>query len=329
MLRLALLCVAAAGCLAAPFSAELDLHWENFKREFGKQYDETADVVRRVAWERNVAAIQRHNLDADLGAHAFRLGINQYSDMIDGESAGLRGLKMSQKPRNGSLFLAPSNVHIPDAVDWRTQGYVTPVKNQGACGSCWAFSATGALEGQHMRKSGKLVSLSEQNLVDCSGDWGNNGCEGGLMDQAFQYIKDNKGVDTELAYPYTAHDDSCVFKPTDVGATDTGFVDVESGDEDALMKAVATVGPVSVGIDASHFSFQLYQWGVYSEPDCDPENLDHGVLVVGYGTDEDNQDYWLIKNSWGKSWGEHGYMKMARNAGNMCGVATAASFPLV
>lgn len=150
------------------------------------------------------------------------------------------------------------------------------------------------------------------------------------MDNAFRYIKDNGGIDTEQSYPYRAEDEKCHFARKSIGATDKGFVDIESGNEDQLKAAVATVGPVSIAIDASHESFQLYSSGVYSDPECSSQSLDHGVLVVGYGTDEKTgQDYWLIKNSWGNSWGMEGYIKMARNQDNQCGVATQASYPLV
>ena len=151
--------------------------------------------------------------------------------------------------------------HFVLSLDWRTEGYVTPVKDQGQCGSCWSFSTTGALEGQHFKQTGQLVSLSEQNLVDCAGDQGNDGCDGGWMDQAFEYIKVNDGIDTEESYPYEAVNVSCRFSADNVGATVSGYTDVASGDESALQQAVATIGPISIAIDASHDSFQHYKSG--------------------------------------------------------------------
>jgi len=263
--------------------------------------------------------------------HSYTLGMNKFGDMTNQEFVEMmntfnRNGKMAGK--GGNMFLAPGNFAVPDSVDWRTQGYVTPIKDQKQCGSCWAFSAIASLEGQHFKKEGKLVSLSEQNLVDCSGKFGNQGCNGGLMDQAFDYIKANKGIDTEASYPYKAVDQKCKFKAADVGATVTGYTDVTSGDEDALTAAIASIGPISVAIDASHDSFQLYSSGIYNEPDCSSSELDHGVTAVGYDTSADG-DFYIVKNSWAATWGMDGYIQMSRNKDNQCGIATSASYPLV
>jgi cathepsin L len=306
--------------------------WEAFKERHSKTFDdEESEEEHMLAFLAAKEQVKRHNARYELGETSFQMGINHIADLTWTEYQKLNGFRQSfGTNRNSSTFLPPMNMgDAPASIDWRKQGYVTPVKNQGQCGSCWAFSATGSLEGQHMRSKGKLVSLSEQNLVDCSGQFGNEGCNGGLMDQAFQYIKANDGIDTEMSYPYKAEDEKCTFKRSAVGADDTGFVDIPKGDEKALMMAVATQGPISVAIDAGHGSFQMYKSGVYYEPECSATRLDHGVLVVGYGTDPQQGDYWIVKNSWGVEWGTQGYILMSRNKDNNCGIATAASYPLV
>lgn len=289
----------------------------------------------------NKHKIAKHNQQYELGLVSYKLDLNKYADLLHQEFvAKLNGFNKTQNKLGAQLnskhiqdeavtYISPANIDLPNSVDWRTKGAVTEVKDQGHCGSCWAFSSTGALEGQHFRKTGVLVSLSEQNLVDCSTSYGNDGCNGGLMDNAFKYIKDNGGIDTEKTYAYEAMDDTCRYDPKNSGATDKGFVDIPQGNEKKLKEAIATMGPVAVAIDASHQSFQFYSKGVYNEPECDSEQLDHGVLAVGYGTDEDGNDYWIVKNSWGSTWGDEGYVKMTRNKGNQCGIATSASYPLV
>lgn len=316
------------------FDAELDGHWDEFKSFHKKEY-QTLDEenVRRSIWEENLRYINNHNLEASLGQHSHTLKMNRFGDLTNEEFVkvynGYNKSALAASENEASKFLIPSNVKIPDSVDWRKEGYVTPIKDQGQCGSCWSFSAVASLEGQHFKQSGQLVSLSEQNLVDCSRKFGNQGCNGGLMDQAFQYIKSNKGIDTEQSYPYEARDRKCRFNPSNVGATDTGFVDIKSGDESALTAAIATVGPISVAIDASQSSFQFYSDGIYVENSCSSTQLDHGVAAVGYGTQGSGKDYYIVKNSWGTQWGMDGYILMARNRKNMCGIATSASYPLV
>ena len=241
---------------------------------------------------------------------------------------GYRNLGINQAEPEAT-FEPDYSAPLPTAVDWRDHGLVTPVKDQGACGSCWAFSAVASMEGQHAKVANQLVSLSERQLVDCSLIvFGNLGCFGGQMDNAFKYVIANNGSDTEKSYPYTPKLFQACQKNGTIGATISSFKDITSGDEKALMAAVASIGPISVAIDAGQASFKAYKNGVYYEPKCSNSTLDHGVTVVGYGT-ENGTDYWLVKNSWNASWGDEGYIKMARNKENNCGIATKASFPVV
>ncbi|XP_066923674.1 procathepsin L-like [Clytia hemisphaerica] len=297
------------------------LVWRLTHKKAYKDLDE--ERVRYAIWKDNAQYITEFNAQ---NKH-MKLKINHFGDYTNLEFRAQMNGYRTMNSTGASTFMRPAHLQAPQEVDWRQQGYVTPVKNQGQCGSCWAFSTTGSLEGQHFKKTGQLVSLSEQNLVDCSGEEGNNGCNGGLMDYAFRYIQKD-GIDTEESYPYTAQDGTCKFSKSNVGATVSGYTDVSRGDENALRDAIASVGPISVAIDASHRSFQFYSTGVYYEPQCSSTRLDHGVLAVGYGSDN-GQDYWLVKNSWGMSWGSEGYIKMRRNYYNNCGVASQASYPLV
>jgi cathepsin L len=211
---LVLASIVACSSAAAIFDASLESSWVEFQKVHNKVYKTVEEATqRRLTWEANLKFINQHNLEHSLGQHTFTVAMNQFGDMTNEEFVKqMNGYKMTKSHSSGSHFLMPSNVEIPDSVDWRTQGYVTPIKDQGQCGSCWAFSAVASLEGQHFKKAGTLVSLSEQNLVDCSQKQGNQGCNGGLMDQAFQYIKDNNGIDTEATYKYVARVNSILFK---------------------------------------------------------------------------------------------------------------------
>jgi len=331
-----LLLVAAVAIEASPLlgdSAHL-AKWGDFKQTHGKTYSSIQEESARFnIFVENHRAIDAHNEEFKAGKHTFQLGMNQFGDMTNEEfRSRMNGFRIPAHGKSAAPVFKPhSSNDLPASVDWRTQGYVTEVKDQGQCGSCWAFSATGGLEGQHFKKTGKLVSLSEQNLVDCSGKFGNEGCNGGLMDDAFKYIQSNNGVDTEASYPYTAKDGKCRFSNSTIGATDIGFVDIKSGDESALESAIATIGPISVAIDASKMSFQFYKTGVYYEKRCKngEADLDHGVLAVGYGTTDDGTKYYIVKNSWAATWGDKGYLLMSREKNNNCGIATSASYPTV
>lgn len=309
--------------LAVSQAVLVDVEWESFKGNFEKNYlSEQEHDIRKAIFAENLKVIQKHNAEEALGLHTFTLGVNQFADMTNKE------FRQYYNGLAGQSNLEVVDIEaddLPESIDWRTKGYVTPVKNQKQCGSCWAFSATGSMEGAHFKQTGKLVSLSEQNLVDCVTK--DNGCQGGLPEHAFEYVISNNGIDTETSYPYKGRQGQCHFSADNTGATFSKFVAVKAKSEEDLKKAVGTVGPVSVGIDASHISFQLYRHGVYHSMFCSQNRLDHGVLVAGYGS-ENGHDYWLVKNSWGGMWGEKGYIKMSRNRNNNCGIASMANYPV-
>jgi len=308
----------SAICIQGSFKSWKELH--------GKEYDNVEEHNYRLGvYKRNVEFIEDHNRQ-NLG---FTVAMNKFGDLTSEEFASFylgTPLNVSMDTQYENAYDHNPKFELADSVDWRTKGAVTAVKNQGQCGSCWAFSTTGSTEGAWFIKKQKLVSLSEQNLVDCSKQ--NSGCNGGLMDTAFKYIISNKGIDTEASYKYTARDGTCKYSATNVGATLTSFKDVTKGSETALASAIQSVGPVSVAIDASKSSFQFYHSGVYYEKACSSSRLDHGVLAVGYGT-QSGSDYYIVKNSWGGDWGMQGYILMSRNKQNNCGIATASSYPIV
>jgi C1A family cysteine protease len=301
----------------------MERHYLNYLAEHGKSYGTKEEYLFRLAeFTRKMKFVEEHNAQNTDDA---TLAINHMSDWTDMEYAKLRGYK-GTKQANENVFTG-EGVEIPAAVNWVTDGAVTPIKNQGMCGSCWSFSATGSMEGRHQIKSGDLMAMSEQQLVDCSKDEGNMGCNGGLMDYAFKYAETHM-METEAQYPYTGRDGKCHSAGGTVEVSN--FTDVKPNSPMALAAAVAE-GPVSVAIDASGLFFQLYHGGIMKHF-CG-QSLDHGVLVVGYGT-EKNTDYWILKNSWGTIWGEHGYFRILRSMdgegkGGVCGLQQQPSFPIM
>lgn len=284
---------------------------------------------RRSVFDANVLRIRAHNS----GNVTWRMGLNKFADLTSREfrKRYIKGAFKRSYNYFNNVNLHTSNITaLPSSVDWTAHGAVTPVKNQGQCGSCWAFSTTGSVEGAHFLKNGSLASLSEQQLVDCSDSQGDQGCNGGLMDYAFAYIIANKGITSEANYPYTASDGNCnTRKSAQIYATISGFKDVTPNSDTDLMTALVQQ-PVSVAVEADQDSFQLYKSGVMTAA-CGTA-LDHGVLAVGYGSAGGN-NYYKVKNSWGADWGMKGYILLGRgpqyNGGaGQCGILSAASYPV-
>jgi len=301
--------------------------FEEWSAYYGKSYEPTERDFRETVYNQNILKIVSHNA----GNSSWTMGVNKFADLTADEFKAryVGGFKAPKKSLRRQAYGPFNTTANPTSVDWTTKGAVTPVKNQEQCGSCWAFSTTGSVEGAWFLSKGSLVSLSEQQLVDCSQAEGNQGCNGGLMDQAFQYIIDNKGITTEAAYPYTATDGTCQAKGKPVAATLSGFKDVAANSEAALETAIVQQ-PVSVAVEADQSVFQFYSGGVM-DSSCGTQ-LDHGVLAVGYGTDA-GKEYYKVKNSWGADWGEKGYIRLGRgakfNPSGQCGIQMVASYPVV
>jgi len=280
--------------------------------------------LKFATYSENLKMIRSHNRKG----LPYTLTVNQFADLTWEEfhKHRLGAAQNCSATTKGSHKITQEV--LPNSKDWRETGIVSPVKDQGHCGSCWTFSTTGSLEAAYKQAFGKDISLSEQQLVDCAGSFNNFGCNGGLPSQAFEYIKYNGGLDTEEAYPYTGQNGICKFSSANVGIRVMESVNITLGAEDELKHAVGTVRPVSVAFEVVD-GFRFYKSGVFTSDTCgnSPMDVNHAVVAVGYGV-ENGVPYWLIKNSWGAEWGDSGYFKMELGK-NMCGVSTCASYPVV
>ena len=232
----------------------------------------------------------------------------------------------------GRQSVRAAGFSLPASVDWRTKGMVSEVKDQGDCGSCYSFSSTGALESHHLIKYGrskKSAALSEQQVLDCSSDFDNHGCDGGLPSHVFEYVHHQGGIDSETAYPYEQMEGQCRYVNSGVAARTQRSFNVTENDEESLVAILATVGPVSVAYEVVD-DFMHYQSGIYSSDTCrkGTQDVNHAVLIVGYGFDAQAGPFWIVKNSWGSDWGEDGYFRIVRGK-NMCGIAVCASYPIL
>ena len=321
-------CVAVYALSFQPKSASLystlsseDMEFLKFVSKHGKSYGTKEEFEFRAdAFKNTLMQLSEENSKNE---NTFRVGLNKFADWTPAEFQRI----LSYKPvYQNARQVAVQETAIPDSVDWRTQGAVNPVQDQGQCGSCWAFSAVGALEGRNKIKSGTLVKLSEQQMVDCAGgQYGNEGCNGGDMGTAFQYAHDN-GMMLESAYPYAGVDQNCAFNAAKVVVTPTGGDAVATNNAVALKTAIAA-GPVSVAIEADTFVFQFYSGGILNSKACGT-NLDHGVVAVGYGADSTGKAYYIVRNSWGASWGSNGYINIAIVDGaGICGIQMEPVYP--
>ncbi|XP_065188606.1 cathepsin L-like [Sycon ciliatum] len=298
--------------------------FQSFLKSYKPDYcNNAAEISRRAdIFQANMGRIKKLQQNEKGSA---KYGVTQFADLTEQEFLARYAQSTPMKPSTTMRKAPLMDVKdTPTSFDWREHNAVTAVKNQGGCGSCWAFSTTGNIEGQWAIKKGKLVSLSEQELVDC--DKVDHGCKGGLPSDAYKQIMKLGGLTTEQQYPYTGRDGSCHFNPSTEAVNINGSIALPQ-DEEQLAAWLAANGPISIGINAGPMQFYFggisHPWKLF----CNPDHLDHGVLLVGYGV-KDGEPYWIVKNSWGATWGEEGYYLVYRGAG-VCGLNRMATSSVV
>ncbi|QHO59011.1 hypothetical protein HN51_013322 [Arachis hypogaea] len=300
---------------------------EQWMTLYGRTYKDNEEKTKRQEiFKHNLEFIERFNKE---GNKSFKLSLNPFADLSEEEffasHTGAIHHHNKQPHRNVSNMMSADNIE-PPSMDWREKGAVNDIKNQGRCGSCWAFSAVASVEGIIKIKTGNLLSLSEQQLVDCA-TVTNNGCGGYDKDKAFEYIA-NQGLRSEADYPYMATDGMCDSQNVKPVARISGYSDITPNNEQEMLRVVATQ-PISVSIEASGQAFQFYKQGVFNG-ECG-YTLNHAVNIIGYGQDTNGNKYWLVRNSWGTTWGENGYMRILREGSypqGLCGIAMRPSYPI-
>jgi cathepsin H len=321
------------------YDEEEELMFHDWMKRFSKEYDSVTQKRERFqVFKHNLNLIKKHNQARLKGIPTHELGLTTFADWTEDEffshfqfqkkshQCWTASDKQEMIQRQNTLKTRSeitNELLLPKAIDWRQLGVVSPVKNQKSCGSCWAFSATGALEAHFTKKHGKPISLSEQQLLDCSYSYGNFGCNGGFPARAFEYIRKAGGLETEENYPYEISSNgsvACRFRRSTSAVRVRRVVNITEYDEHELEAAVGLEGPVAVAFVVKG-DFRLYSGGVYTTEECGnpkPDDLTHAVLVVGYGVTYEGQKYWIVKNSWSENWGVRGYFLMERGTFDLC-----------
>ncbi|XP_023168547.1 cathepsin L1 [Drosophila hydei] len=303
--------------------------FEKFKKVNNKSYIRPYDELRSYkAYEENHQIVNEHNKDYDSGKSSFRLTTNTMADMstdsyLKGFLRLLRSPLISPSDNMADIVGSALMDNVPDSLDWRKKGFVTPSYNQQSCGSCYAFSIAQSIEGQVFKRTGRILPLSEQQIVDCSISHGNQGCTGGSLRNTLRYLQATGGLMRSVDYKYASKKGACQFVSELAVVNVTSWAILPANDEKAIQAAVAHIGPVAVSINATPKTFQLYSDGIYDDVTCTSSSVNHAMLLIGY-----EKDYWILKNWWGEMWGESGYMRIRKGI-NLCGIANYAAYAIV